>query len=211
MSEYSVFDLRDMSASEAKELPEEEYARWRSVQETVEDAQATQARWRQEEREVGNVIVKAANDELHLPVDVFGNTIMVHAEMDYEMMVSLQELEDSFRGRGTNELSDAEFQRLREMMAELFRSLVVEFDGTPVAEIPEYTWRDRVRAAIVPGDSLTDPHTYLYEECLDAWRFSGMFKFIAKAAQTINAHQQEWEEQAKSFRRQERARDLRNP
>ena len=211
MSEYSVFDLRDMSASEAKELPEEEYARWRSVQETVEDAQATQARWRQQEREVGNVLLKSANDELHIPVDMYGNEVLVHAEVDMDIIRQMMDLQERFGDRNTAELSDAEMDALDSALADVFTSLVVEFNGTPIEESVSYTRTERLLGRLSPWHDTPDGATVLYEQCRDDWRFSGMWKFVLRAYQAVQSHQQEWEEQAKSFRRQERARDLRNP
>jgi len=198
-SEYSAFDLRDMEEETAwDELSREESEQWEKIQELYDGVEETEQQFEREAEAVADVTVSADMTDLGTEVSVFGNDLLVYADLESpEFRDATERLESEF-GDITVENPDAEDEaafgdvadeRLDDMAAhlvEMLDTVLVRWDGTE--------W-----------DSLSDgQRETILQQARASWGITGLLKAWGEITLAIREDYDELEARVESFRSPER-------
>jgi hypothetical protein len=197
--DYSAFDLREMDEEEARQtLTVNEFQQWEKIQELYDEAEDTEQEWQEDADAVAEVTVSADMDALGTEVDIYGNDLLVHADLESPAFREATErLEDEFGdiavenpdAEGTDAFGDVDAARLDDMGAHLLEMLdtvLVRWDGTAWADLPE----QRQEAIL--------------QQAREAWGITGLLKAWGEITLAIREDYDELEARVESFRAPER-------
>jgi len=198
-SEYSAFDLRDMDEDEAWDtLSREQYEQWEKIQELYDGVEETEQQFEREAETVADVTVSADMADLGTEVSIFGNDLLVYADLESPAFRDATERLESEFGDITVENPDAEDaaafgdvdeERLADMAAhlvEMLDTVLVRWDGTE--------W-----------DTLADDQQQtILQQARASWGITGLLKAWGEITLAIREDYDELEARVEFFRSPER-------
>jgi 23S rRNA G2069 N7-methylase RlmK/C1962 C5-methylase RlmI len=184
--DYSLGDLRSMSRDEAmSELDPASWERWKALQERLDAAEDTREAWRDADETVLDVTVHADDADLGETVDVFGNDLLVRIDPEKPALrkrANALEAEFGDDGREVGELDDADTDRLAGRILDLYREIIVAWNGTRL-------------------DDMTPPERdTLFETIREKWGLRGLFLGLADIIAGVEQGQKDRLEAVDSFR-----------
>lgn len=200
--EYTAHDLKRMDEQEAREtLTVAQYERWEDVQALYDEAEETKAEWQEDAERVADVTVSADMEALGTHVDIYGNDLLVYADIESPAFrEATQELQDEFGdvtvedpdAEGEAAFGDVDAARLDAMADHLLGMLdmVLErWDGTEWDDLP-----DGQREAILA-------------DAREGWGVAGLLRAWGEISIAIREDYDEMEARMQSFRSEKRRGD----
>lgn len=149
---WSILELREMDEQEARQtLPVAEYERWEKLADLEAGAEETREQWDREAEVVAGVTVHADKDALGTEVDLYGNTLLVHADSDddalREAFESFEDTIDSHDYGGLeSDMSDYEegdlaaleteaSEALGEALIDVYDAMLLRWNGTEWGDV----------------------------------------------------------------------------
>lgn len=199
---YSPFELRDMDEQTAREtLTVAEYEEWEQIQDLYAQKRETEQRWEEQAETVADVTVSADMTDLGVEVELFGNTLLVYADLeDPAFRDSVETLESEFgdieiedpAADGAAAFGDVDADRLDDMaehLVAMLRSVLVRWDGTPWADLS------------------ADQQDAILASVREQWGITGLLKAWGEISYAIRADYDELEARIEKFRSPERRGD----
>lgn len=197
--DYSAHDLKRMDEQTAREtLTVAQYERWEDVQALYDQVADTEQQWEQEAATVADVTVSADMDDLGTRVELYGNDLLVHADIEApEFRAAMERLDEEFGdvtvenpdADGAAAFGDVDDDRLEAMadhLLEMLDIVLVRWDGT--------AW-----------DALTDDQQQtILQQARSGWGIAGLLKAWGEIAVAIREDYEEMEATMQSFRGEER-------
>lgn len=142
--DYSSLDLRQMDREQARqELPMAQFERWEQLHENIKQAEQTREQWAEHDELATELVVHADVEELGTEVDLYGNELIVDFDPDNEDLLNL--IKKTQRKYGEIEIEtieELEQDRMQEMalaLEDIFREIILQWNGTDYRELPEDT------------------------------------------------------------------------
>jgi hypothetical protein len=192
---YSTLDLRQMDRETARNtLTVTEFERWEQLHELREGAEQNRERWDREDEVVAEITVSADTDSLGTEVDVFGNDLLVRANPDDpDLQAAVDDLEamrddmadvDLTDADALDALDDAAAERVADALLAMLDALIVKWDGTPWADLPD------------------DEREYILNDARhpDKWGLDGLVKAWIDILAAIHEDREERMDVIESFR-----------
>ena len=188
----TITELRRMDRETARaELTVPEYERWDALHDRLDGAEQTRDEWADADETALDVTVHADDADLGTEVEVFGNDVLVRVDPESRgLRDRANALRDEFGddGRDMDDLSETDTDRLAERLVDLYREIVVSWNGTRLEDMtpPE---RDTLFATV-----------------REKWGLRGLFLGLADIIAGVEQGQKERLEAVDSFRGAERGR-----
>lgn len=186
---YSMAALREMSDAEARAtLTVDEYDDWQQLQDLFEQDEQTREQWEQADETVAEVAVRADMEQLGTQVDLWGNPVVVHLDPgDRHLQQRIREFEDEHgehAGEDVDDIDDVDTEQIAESVKLLLDVLLVEWDGTRWADLPDYE-RDEYHPVLDVAE--------------DKWGLAGLVDGVVRVLETAYEEQQQRMEEIESF------------
>jgi len=139
----SAAELRQMDEDTAREtLTVAEYERRQDIIDAHDAAEQTRDRWREQEATVTDVVVHADIDQLGTAVEVFGNDLVVHIDLNDRRVRAvgkeLEALESEYEDVALDDLDaldDDTVAEIADPILELFDLILRRWNGTEWADL----------------------------------------------------------------------------
>jgi len=199
-SEYSAFDLKAMDEDEARQtLTVAQFERWEDIQDLYDRAAKTEAEWQDEAATVADVTVSADMDDLGTRVEIFGNDLLVYADLEHpEFRQATERLDDEF-GDLSVEDPDADadtdafggvdgdrLEALADHLMGMLDTVLVRWDGTAWDDLP------------------AEQQQAILQQAREAWGVTGLLRAWGEIAVAIREDYDQLEATMQSFRNEER-------
>ena len=202
----SIAELQQMDRDEARNLPHREFKRWESITDHLDRAAEQREEWAEDARVANDLIINADASDLATGVTVFGNDLAAYySPDDPDVRNAAQRLGDILGVDGdtdpearaeainADDIAEEDIDAVKDALAELVLSAVVEWDGTDLQDAPDAT-REAIREQITQARP-------------DGWGVAGLMDAWTEIQYAVESNRDERMERVRRFRDEERRGD----